>query len=320
MRLRDAALISWTRRLDVMGIPSTLLKIQVAFWVHNALAPHWPHFRVNAARIFWKTIEILQQRVWVPFKGIYDEIMNNSKGMMSGFGLELEEQSLDHMLRDMGLGDGTPATRGSALAKAAEQYEHDIQGVYVNLARGRLVRLLLIQVQQLKVGLLSALDTIDVLMKGNQIHFQILAAIPAVFLAMFGTRFVVRFVYSIRAKDLRPVAVAHANMASYLSQIERLVLLDDQPTTVVAKDEKKVPSSVGLSPSTLGEVSLYMYRYLMLLDYSAPLFPASMIEQIHVSLQGLLGTTLHKDGSTDLTLRWLDRIQNQHRDLLKKHN
>lgn len=236
---------------------------------------------------------------------------------MSGFGLELEEQSLDHMLRDMGLGDGTPASRGSALAKAAEQYEHDIQGVFVNLARGRLVRLLLIQVQQLKVGLLSALDTIDVLMKGNQIHFQILAAIPAVLLATFGTRFVVRFIYSIRSKDLRPVAVAHANMASYLSQIERLVLLDEQPAVV--KDEKEAPV-VGLSPSTLGEVSLYMYRYLMLLDYSAPLFPASTIEQIHVSLQGLLGTTFRKDGSTDLTIRWLDRIQNQHRDLLKKHN
>ena len=320
VRLRDAALIGWTRRLDLMGIPSTLLKIKIAYWIHDALLPHWPEFRATVTKAFWKVLEILQQRFWVPFKGIYDEIMNRSKGMMSGFGLQLEEQSLDHLLRDMGFGDGTAATRATALQKAAEQYEHDLNsGLFVNFARGRLVRLLLIQVQQLKVGLLSALDTIDALMKGNQIHFQILAAIPAVLLATYGTRFFLRFVYSIRSKDLRPVAVAHSNMSGYLSQIERLVLLDE-PLAVLEEQEKtneSPASGSGLSPATLGEISLYMYRYLMLLDYSAPLFPSSALEQIHASLQGLLGTTLRKDGSTELTLRWLDRIRGQHRDLLK---
>eukprot|EP00977_Amphora_coffeiformis_P014355 scaffold3980_cov168-Amphora_coffeaeformis.AAC.2 len=324
--LRDAALISWTRRLDVCGIPSTLLTIYAAYWIHHAVIPHWPEFRAKSSKAILKVFEILQQRVWVPVKGIYDEIMNKGKGMMSGFGLPMEEQTLDHLLRDMGFGDGTVATRSQALQKAAEQYEHDLNsGVFVNFARGRLVRLLLIQVQQLKVGLLSALDTIDVLMKGNQIHFQFLAAIPAVLIAGFGTRFFLRFLYSIRSKDLRPVTVAHAKMASYLSQMERLILLDEPVTAnadggVETSTESSQSSTRGLSPATLGEISLYMYNYLTLLDFSSTLFPSTVTEQIHVSLQGLLGTTIRKDGSTDLTLRWLDRIQNQHRDLLKhKH-
>jgi len=196
-------------------------------------------------------------------------------------------------------------------------------GLFLNFARGRLVRLLLIQVQQLKVGLLSALDTIDVLMKGNQIHFQFLAAIPAVLITGFGTRFFLRFLYSIRSKDLRPVTVAHAKMAGYLSQMERLILLDEPVTAAGAttggeqSTESSASPSRGLSPATLGEISLYMYNYLTLLDFSSTLFSSSATEQIHVSLQGLLGTTIRKDGSTDLTLRWLDRIQHQHRDLLK---
>lgn len=320
VRLRDAALIGWTRRLDVCGIPSTLLTIYAAYWVHRAVIPHWPEFRVKTVQVFRKVLEILQQRVWVPVKGIYDEIMNKSKGMMSGFGLGMEEQTLDHLLRDMGFGDGTEASRAEALQKAAAQYEHDLSsGVFINFARGRLVRLLLIQVQQLKVGLLSALDTIDVLMRGNQIHFQFLAAIPAVLITGFGTRFFLRFLYSIRSKDLRPVTAAHARMASYLSQMERLILLDApvraNDDSEQSKDEP--PSTRGLSPATLGELSLYMYNYLTLLDFSSTLFSSSVTDQIHVSLQGLLGTTVRRDGTTDLTLRWLDRIQHQHRDLLK---
>jgi nuclear-control-of-ATPase protein 2 len=248
--------------------------------------------------------------------------MNKSNGIMSGFGLKLEESSLDHMLRDLGYGDGTAAGRLSGLQKAAEQYEHDLKtGVFVNLARGRMVKLLLVQVQQLKVGVLSALDTIDVLLKGNQIHFQFLAAIPAVIIATFGTRFFLRFLYSIRSKDLRPVTVAHANMASYLSHVERLILLAEPvaaiETSSSSSSQKAASARHRLPHATLGEVSLYMYRYLTLLEFSSPLFPASATEQIHMSLQGLLGTTLRQDGSAELTLRWLDRIQGQHRELLK---
>ena len=166
LRLRDAAIVSWTRRLNILGLPLALLQILLANALHTFAKPYWPDFKRDVIQISLKLLEIMDQRVWIPLKGIYDEIMNRSKGLMSGFGLQLEERSLDHMLRDLGYGDGTAASRAAALERAATQYEKDLnQGLYMNVASGRLVRLLLVQVQQLKVGLLQALDTIDVLIK-----------------------------------------------------------------------------------------------------------------------------------------------------------
>lgn len=166
LRLRDAAIVSWTRRLNVLGLPLALLQILLANALHEFVKPYWPQLKQETVQAYLKLLEIIHQRVWVPLEGIYDEIMNRSPGLMTGFGLQLEERSLDHMLRDLGYGDGTPESRASALERAATQYELDLnQGLFMNFASGRLVRLLLVQVQQLKVGLLQALDTIDVLIK-----------------------------------------------------------------------------------------------------------------------------------------------------------
>jgi hypothetical protein len=103
-------------------------------------------------------------------------------------------------------------------------------------------------------------------------------------------------------------------MAGYLSHMERVILLNEPDEKM---DDKQQQQHHHLSPATLGEVSLYMYRYLSLLEYSSTLLPAASTEQIHLSLQELLGTTLRDDGSNDLTLRWLDRIKGQHQELLK---
>ena len=158
VRLKDAAIVHWSRRMDIMGIPSYLASIWIANRFHNWIMPRWPQLKRDGAEILETVISIWIARVWVPFKGIVDELMNRSKGIMSALSVEDEQTSLDHMLRDMGFGDGTSESRRIALQRASEQYEHDLSsGVFVNLARGRLVRLLLIQVQQLKVGLLSAM-------------------------------------------------------------------------------------------------------------------------------------------------------------------
>jgi nuclear control of ATPase protein 2 len=190
------------------------------------MKPYWPTIQLHIVEISQKMMEIIQQRVWVPMKGIYDDIMNRSPSMMSALGLEVEETSLDHMLRDLNFGDGTSATRQEALRKATEQYEHDLShGLFANFARGRLIRLLLIQVQQLKVGMLSALDTIDVLIEGNRIHFKVLAAIPAIVMVSYGTRYFFRSLYNVRAIDLRPISAVHKEMTQYLNKMEKILLL-----------------------------------------------------------------------------------------------
>ena len=303
VRLGDAAIVDWTKRLDFKGIPSYLASLWLANLAHNRIRPHWPYLRERGLEVASTALAIAKARVWEPFLNLVDEIMNKGKGIMSAMGLDEEQQSLDHMLRDMGFGDGTAQSREDALQQAARQYEKDLaSGVFVNLARGRLIRLLLVQVQQLKVGLLSALDTIDVLMKGNRIHFQILAVIPAVWITIYGTRFFLRALYNIRAKDLRPVRAVHSEMTFYLDQVERIMLLHSQGTGVAS------PGSA-LSMRHVGELHLYVHRYLILMDFSCPPFPSSRCDQLHSALQDLVNNPMNAG--------WLQSIRRKHQELLK---
>ena len=339
VRLRDAfRFIDFYKHWDFLGIPSSMLMIYGADVAHERFVkPYWATVRNEFFKASKKTGEIMQARVLEPLKGIYDDIMNKSPSMMSALGLEIEEMSLDHMLRDLGCGDGTRAARPEALKKAMEQYEQDISGGLVrNVIGGRLVRLMLLQIQQLKVGLLSALDTIDVLVESNKIYFRILAAIPAAVVATYGTRYMTRFFYNLRAKDIRPVTVVHGEMSHYLTKIENLLLLSDQADLSeggdgtgggLPRNAQKVDESSStprgcwatpLKPSELGELILNMHRYLILLDFGSPPFPSSSCDQIHNSLQQFLGTggTL-KRLQPDRQLLWLSRIQQKHKELVK---
>jgi len=335
IRLRDAfRFVDWYKNWDIMGIPSSIMLIYAAQIVHDRFVqPHWAATRQELVEAAQKATEIFQTRAWEPLKGIYDDIMNKDPSMMSALGLDVEEASLDHMLRDLNFGDGTPATRQEALKQATEQYEHDLSsGLVTNFIRGRLVRLMLIQVQQLKVGLLSALDSIDVLIQGNRIYFKVLAAIPAVVMASYGTRYLMRGLYNFRAKDIRPITAVHGEMSQYLTRIEDLLLLSDQvdlteeivfedrdltarvrPQQAKKKDgSRKSNATTSLKPVELGELMLNMHRYLILLDFSSPPFPSHNCDQIHQALQQF---PLHF--GLGRQLQWLSRIQQKHQDLVK---
>ena len=319
-RIKDVLKDWWwysRKSLDFLGIPSYLLSIFFANTLHVRLLPYWPEFRRQTLQVVHTVCEILIIRVWIPLKGIIDDVMNRSEGMMAAFSLTDEEIALDHMLQDIGCGDGTPAARTSALHSATEKYEKSFENgsLLWNFASGTMVRLLLVQVQQLKVGMLSALDTIDVLIQGNRIHFQILAAIPAVWAITFGARLFVRALYNIRAKDLRPVSAVHADMALIIDRMEILLL----------RAASDVDSS-SLTDSELGEFILHMYRYLILLDYGRQTFSPLVCDQIHHMLQQLLVWLVQKrstsDHKTKLSVGWefkaLEFIQTKHRGLYKK--
>jgi nuclear control of ATPase protein 2 len=306
IRLRDVFGINdWAGYLDWFGIPITFFYIYMAGQFHERFVVlYWQRIREEVINVATKSAEIIQQRVWLPLKEIYDDIMNKAPTLMSALGLEAEENSLDQMLRDLNFGDGTPARRQEALQKATKQYEQDLsQGLFTNLVRGRLVRLLLIQVQQLKVGMLSALDTIDLLLKGNRIHFKILAAIPTLLVVTYGTRYFLRALYNIRAKDLRPVRAVHAEMSQYLSKTESILLL--------SREEEKIEDA------ELGELILNMHRYLILLDFCSPLF-GRHCDHLHNSLQKLTGSSgAIKCLGRERQLRWVSRIKQEHQGLAK---
>lgn len=189
LSIADTGISVWKERLDVFGIPSSLAAVGVAKILHKYLVPYWPKFKQATWKAGVIAYTIVKTRFWKPFYGIVQGLMNKDTGLLEAFDIENEEQSLDYMLRDLDLGDGTAETRKEALQGAARLYEKQLDnGVIRSAIGGKLVRLLLIQIQQLKAGMLHAMSSIDVLVAANRLNIQILAAIPAVLIVYFGTR------------------------------------------------------------------------------------------------------------------------------------
>jgi nuclear-control-of-ATPase protein 2 len=174
IKMSDVAYLSWTRRLDVFGIPSSMLTVGAAHFVHKWAIPYWPTVKKDGIAVVKAVGLVFYERFWSPVKGIWDDLMHKNDGMMSALSVADEQTSLDRMLRDLGFGDGSEKMRAESLIKAAEMYEKDLKsGVFKSVFKGDLVRLMLIQVQQLKVGMLSALGTIDTLMSKSDQNARI---------------------------------------------------------------------------------------------------------------------------------------------------
>lgn len=290
------------RQMDIFGIPSSLATIGGALVIHKTLLPHWSDI-VKVAKFsveaLWGVIEF---RFWTPAKDIILDLLNRRQSLMDPYSLANEETSLDNMLRDLGLGDGTPANRIKALSEASRMYEKELaQGTIRNLFRGDMVRLLLVQVQQLKVGSLLAMGSMDQLMDSNRLNVQLLATIPAFLLVTFGTRFLYWAMFSVRSKELIVgFADAKAEMGDLLRKMERCLLLashkkdnfailsDLNDTTKKEVAESISSAPVILQPHELGEFVLHMHSYLTILDYCSPPFPAKGCDAIHTSMQDLL--------------------------------
>jgi nuclear-control-of-ATPase protein 2 len=317
LKLKEANFIHWLQQWDLMGLPSAALKIYLASLAHDKLSPYFPKFKAIIGET-WETVdEIFITRFWNPFKELIDELMNRETDkLMTGVSLEDEATSLDYMLRDLGFGDGTPATRHEAMIKASRQYESDMNtGLIRHALGGRLVRLMLIQVQQLKVASLDAAETIDVLFQANRINIQLLAVIPAFVIVAVGSRFLSRFLFTVRVKDLRPMSSVHAEMTEYLNELESILLLThrspDQERTAIASqvmDERQI-----------AEFALTLYDYLVLLDYSSPQpFPDWQCDAIHDSITAFLGQegSMHRL-TLDDQIRLVDLLKRKNNELSK---
>jgi nuclear-control-of-ATPase protein 2 len=316
IRIADSGLRIWTDRVDVFGIPSSLVAVGLAKLAHVHLTPYWPQFKLAAKESLNIAWSIFKNRFWGPFYGIVQGLINKDSGVLAAFDVENEEKSLDNMLEDLGLGDGTEETRKEALQSAARLYEDQLaNGVIRSAVRGRLVRLLLIQVQQLKAGLLHAMSSIDVLVAANRLNIQLLAAIPAVLIVYVGTRLIYRSLFTIRSKDLRSIRDVHAEMAEYLDEMEMAFLLvPATPTTIERDVNGRITLATVLQPVDLGEFVLRVYSYLILLKYASPLFPYRATNAIHKAMEELV--TSHRLG-VDRQVSLLRLIKQKHMDLLK---
>ena len=283
----------WFKRVDVFGIPSSLATVSVALAVHKGVEPYWTGI-IGTAKIVGETAwGVIEFRFLTPLKDIILDLLNRRPKLLDPFQLVNEEISLDNMLRDLGLGDGTKRGRPEALAEASRMYEREMaQGTIKKLLRGEMVRLLLIQVQQLKTGLLQAMGSIDDLVESNRLNVQLLATIPAILLVTFGTKIFFTAMYSFRSRDIVGLPSAHAEMKDLLMKMERCLLLSshslDNEEMGSADNQMLIDRSTFMLPNELGEFVLYIHSYLVILDLTSPPFNSKACDSIHSSIQELL--------------------------------
>lgn len=317
VKWKDANFVHWFRQWDLLGIPSAGLQIYLAFVAHTYLKPHWPKLQSVLKESFEVTNEIIQTRFWIPFRDLLTELMyRETTKLMTGFSLHDEEVSLDNMLKDSNFGDGAPESRQQAILKATRQYESDMKSGLL-WHGNRLVKLILIQVQQLKVGLLHATDTVDVLLQANRFNIQLLAVIPAIIIVTLGTKIFFRTLYTLRVKDIRPISTVHAEMTEYLSQLESVVLLATERGGNSNKQKSSLVANQVLNHRELGEFVSILYDYLVLLDYSSPKpFPKWQCDGIHQSIAEFLGPEgSFTRMSLDDQVKLIDQVKRKHNDL-----
>jgi nuclear control of ATPase protein 2 len=310
------------KRYDVFGIPSSCVTIAFSLVVHNMVKPYWSDIVKFNRAIFDAIWGVIEFRFYIPAKDIVLDLLNRRPSLVDQFTLINEEASLDNMLRDLGLSDGSKAARQEALAAASRMYEEELkQGAIKNLFRGGMVRLLLIQVQQLKTGMLQAMGSIDHLMDANRLNVQLLTAIPAFLLVTFGTKFFFQALYSLRSRDLVGMSSAKAELSDILRKMERCLLLasHNEDTIGLSYDSKGVEaissdSTVVLQPHELGEFILHMHSYLVILDYCSPPFAAKACDSIQSGFQDLL---MQGQITTKRQIALLSLITAKHNELMK---
>ncbi|KAL3804917.1 hypothetical protein HJC23_006689 [Cyclotella cryptica] len=301
------------KQYDFLGIPSSALMLAAANSLHdNIIAPHSQEIIQFIKSIFQAIWGIIEFRFYTPMKDIVLDLLNRRPRMVDPFALMNEQISLDNMLKDLGVGDGTRQTRAVALASASRMYEQEVAGGAIRgIIRGRVAQLMLIQIQQLKADLLQAMDQIDNLVDANRLNVQLVASIPAVLILIWGTRGLLLLWSNVRMKDLRLPRDVHAEMADYLKSMEEVLILANHEL-----DSSSGPagSRACLGPKDMGKLLLWMHLYLNLLDYMSPPFPSKNCDSIHQSMQKLL---MQGQMSTSRQLELLKVIQEKHNDFLK---
>jgi nuclear-control-of-ATPase protein 2 len=319
-----SSIATLVRQYDFLRIPSSALLIAAANSLHdNIIAPHKQEILDFIKSIFVAIWGIIEFRFYTPMKDIVLDLLNRRPRMVDPFALLNEQTSLDNMLRDLGVGDGTMATRATALAAASRIYEQEVSGGAIRgIIKGRVPQLMLIQIQQLKADLLQAMDQIDNLVDANRLNVQLVASIPALLIIIFGTRALFLFWSNIRMKDFRLPRTVHAEMSDYLKRVEECLVLSncqhDASASTTIFDETEVlrntKAETCLRPKEMGQLLLLLHSYLNLLDYMSPPFPGKTCDSIHQSVQNLL---MQGQMSTSRQLGLLKVIQSKHDDLVK---
>ena len=321
--------LRFTNAVDVCGIPSSLASVGLAAGAHRLLTPTWNRVVSTLNQGLPWAAERFRRQVLLPFGRVVAAYSRNNKPLSPLMGLldaDNEEESLDNMLKNLGFGKGSGEDRNEALRSATRSYEKLInRGIVTNLVRGRLFRLTLMQVVQLKAGLLRALEEIDTLVQATQLNVRIIAAIPAVLLVMVTTRFLVRAVVTYQVRDIRPLRSVCEGMGGYLYEMEKL-LVSAQKNAHPERSQQNgfdlgaaplhgrtIP--LELSPADFGRFVLHAHEYLVLLDHCSSLLQARSSAFIRTSLRQLLEQPV-RQLTRDAQISLLRLIREKHAELV----
>ena len=303
------------------AVPSSIATLAGGLGLHVSIRPHWPRI-VSAAQACKRVASgIYDRRFRAPLRDIVLDLLNRRPRLTDASALEDAQTSLatmlDEFVRETRRVAGGQQDRAAALAAVSRAYEREIKrGALRNIVQGKLVRLILIQVQLLKTELLKAMGAIDSLVDANRLNVQLLASVPALLLLVGGSRLSWALVHRLRTRGLRSMREVHAEMGERLTRLERCLVLAGsprpQPADGTAADgaaagEAEEPAQTGatvdkaagagfthgsrplhLRGVELGEFALHVHSYLLLLDFSSPAYTAKACDAIHHELQDLL--------------------------------
>ena len=147
------------------SIPGSVISAAFGLGVHHAMVPRWPAV-VSASRAA-RTVALgmWEKRFLTPVREIVLDLLNRQPRLADAAALEDSQASLDSMLADFAQeqskrlpvskrigGGGKGIGRAAELEAVSKAYEAEIKrGTVKTLLTGQLVRLILIQVQLLKV-------------------------------------------------------------------------------------------------------------------------------------------------------------------------
>jgi hypothetical protein len=293
------------------SLPQSVATLALAYGVHRLLSPRWDEIKQQALFLGALGVDLFRQKFYSPLRTLVVDLLSRKSRLITEANVtEDAEQSLDNMLADL---TGGTSNRTEALAAASRLYEAGLRaGTLKGLLSGRMVRLILIQAQLLKLQSLRAMGTLDDLVDANRLNVSLFATLPALLLALLAWRAAAAAGYAVRARGLRSTKDVHAEMSDVLLKMERALLLAEarephgahaavMPDASTASPEpgrawlpwEAVPAQSAPPPpvlrgAELGEFCVLLHSYLRMLDFSTPPLSHRAADAIHRELQELL--------------------------------
>ncbi len=75
VRLMETAFFGGIRRLNLFGIPSTMLTVGAAHYAHKWFYPQWPTVKKDGIAIAKAVGLVFHERFWLPVKGIWVDLI-----------------------------------------------------------------------------------------------------------------------------------------------------------------------------------------------------------------------------------------------------